>query len=712
MARTLLFAVGLLCWTGLSGQTLSLDTLPPRSTHSIYPPVAPHYIYPPVAPIHYLPEAAVVGAAPNESMQAADAAHAVTSLLPREIQHVGTPALAPALEAVTGLDIRTRGPLGVQSDLSIRGGTFEQAALYVDGIRWSAPQTAHHLLNLPIEPSLLSGLEVVRGGTGAFAGVGAFAGSLHLSLAPDPLNPFTQIDLEGGSYGWRRAAMSASWNAPGLIQRVAVSHSTTDGYQENTDAMITRAMWIGDWTGKHQGRWRALLGFEEKAFGAQSFYTAAYPHQFEATGSAMAQLTWRRFARWESFAGFHARYHRDRFELYREGPAWYEETADGLFVRDGVGGVPADTAAFWYGGPNQHRSFTSGLTARTTHHHGRGRLTLGADSRIEAVRSNVLGVARDSVSDFPLGAERVNTDLFASERWLSGDGQLRVSATLGANLNTQFGARVLPALDAVYRFGSNRGEIMHPWAAFASIGRSVRHPSYTDLYYQGGASGRADLQPEVADQIELGLRWRQRRVLHTQLAAPRPLTGMGVELAGWLRRGSDLIDWVLLPGSDEFQAANLTTTVHRGIEVAADYQVEPSHPLFFQSVRASFAATDAAVEQGDYESSYALDIVRSKADLLATFLFPGRLVLEVRATRQARSGQYRTVEGEVTDYAPFTVAGLGLSRSFFQGQLRGFVRADNAFNAEYVDFGNVLQPGRWWRAGITWRPKRGTEETP
>ena len=681
---------------GFTGQiTLPLDSLPSR----ILPP--------PSFAIHYLPEAPVVGAAPHGPTSALDAPHAVTALLAGEIQQAGTPALAPALETLPGVDIRTRGPLGVQADLGIRGGTFEQAALYVDGIRWSAPQTAHHLLNLPFDPTFLSSVEVVRGGTSAFGGVGAFAGSVHLALAHDPLNPFVQASLEGGAYGWKRAALAASWGTSALHQRASVSHSRTDGYSENTDALVTRATWIGDWTGRVDGRWRALVGMEEKSFGAQSFYSAAYPHQFEATGSTVGQVTWRRFRKWNSLAGAYARLHRDRFELYRIGPAWYQAGADGRYVRAGMAGVPADTAAAWYAGPNRHRSLTAGLTGRTSLHHHRHRLTLGADARFEAVRSNVLGVLVDSTAVLSKGAERFNVDAFVSERLATASDNAAMTVTLGLNANSRFGVRLLPALNGRLRLGSgrSRGENWEPWTVFASAGRSIRHPSYTDLYYQGGARGRADLQPELADQVELGVRWQQRKVWHPQLGGAAPLHRLGADAAIWLRRGTDLIDWILQPESAEFEAANLTETLHRGVEVAGFFQTEGMSTQRLRHLRVSFTATDASTESVEFTSSYALDVIGNKADLMTTWLLPKQVLLEVRATRQDRLGTYRDAAGGEVEYAPFTWVGAGLSRGFLAGRLRIFTRVDNIFDAEFVDFGSVVQPGRWWRAGVTWKAK-------
>ena len=70
--------------------------------------------------------------------QAASPRNLVT-LDAESITEVRQPSLDGLLETVPGIDARQRGPWGAQTDLSIRGGTFEQVALWVDGIRWSAP---------------------------------------------------------------------------------------------------------------------------------------------------------------------------------------------------------------------------------------------------------------------------------------------------------------------------------------------------------------------------------------------------------------------------------------------------------------------------------------------------------------------------------------------------------------------------------------------
>ena len=69
-----------------------------------------------------------------------------------KLQIETTPArsLAEILSFVPGVDIRQRGVTGVQSDVSIRGGSFEQTLMLLNGIKLSDPQTGHHMMNIPV----------------------------------------------------------------------------------------------------------------------------------------------------------------------------------------------------------------------------------------------------------------------------------------------------------------------------------------------------------------------------------------------------------------------------------------------------------------------------------------------------------------------------------------------------------------------------------
>src|SRR6476646_11025513 len=63
------------------------------------------------------------------------------------------------LKYVPGVEVQSRGPLGAQSDISIRGGTFQQVLVILDGIRLNDPNTGHFTSYIPISPEEIDRIE-------------------------------------------------------------------------------------------------------------------------------------------------------------------------------------------------------------------------------------------------------------------------------------------------------------------------------------------------------------------------------------------------------------------------------------------------------------------------------------------------------------------------------------------------------------------------
>ena len=81
--------------------------------------------------------------------------------------------LIDALEYTAQVDIRQRGLLGVQSDLSIRGGNPDQNAIILNKINITDPQTGHNNFTLPIDIDDVERVEIIVGQTGRASGVAA-----------------------------------------------------------------------------------------------------------------------------------------------------------------------------------------------------------------------------------------------------------------------------------------------------------------------------------------------------------------------------------------------------------------------------------------------------------------------------------------------------------------------------------------------------------
>ena len=611
-------------------------------------------------------------------------------------------SVSEALEFMPGLDVRSRGAWGVQTDVSIRGGSYEQTALRIDGVRWSAPHTGHHLMNVPIDPEDLGHVELVKSGAGPWAGVGAFAGSLLMNSRPNTARNAASFSAELGTFDWQRLRAHADFVTGPVNQSVSLSRASTSGHVPNSDAVINR-LYYSISGGERAALWKGLLAVESKAFGAQNFYTSVYPNQFEATDVVVGQFNLnQQQGRLTLSSAVHARIHQDRFELFREGTDWYEFTSDSFYVRPAPMlssySLP-DTAGLyapgmsWYTGANEHQSGVFAVNGLVQWLGDEIVWTAAADVRTEQIRSNRLGTPREIENErYPLGDARQNIDAYASGKYESDSGRIQAEGTMGVNGNSRFGWFGLPALSASWAWDESQSGRL-----FASAGRSVRHPSFTDLYYNiGGAIGSETLQPEEATQAEVGIRWSVNSIQSGRVM---------METTRFIRKGKNLIDWIRLDGSTVFEAKNLEAIDFMGGDVTVDYS-RPEVSSHFQLLNARISATwlDASRNAEGFTSSYVLDYMRAKYDAVLHFGHDGPLTAIIRGSMQNRNqtvvfdneGELLQLWGAEVRYADQDDSGLNWT---------AHLRVDNAFDAQYADQGVVIQPGRMMRFGVTfeWR---------
>ena len=619
-------------------------------------------------------------ATPGE-IEAKDSPRSISVISSEEIIQSGAVSIGETLELVTGVDLRQRGALGVQSDLTIRGGSFEQVALLVNGVRWSAPHTGHHLMDITFDPEDIHRIEVVRGGASPFVGKGAFSGAVQLFTGPASSNK-TLLSIGAGSFGLFRAKATVDFGSTNVRHRVALSRTSTSGYGENTDA----AMILGSYAStvsSDLGLFKFQLGVADKAFGAQNFYTASYPSQYEETRTLQSQLSWEKsLGDFNLFAAAYVRSHTDRFELYRESEGYYEPTADGLFV------MGDDTAATWYRGPNRHISIVKGVTMNALHSSSLGKTAFRVDLRDEAIYSNLLGTVEGAVggayegdSIYSRADLRFTNEVALSHRIESG----RFASTLNVSVIGMDSWRfILPGADLTMRLDTDGNAL---W--FGSVNRSVRQPSFTDLYYNlGGAQGSIDLEPELSDNFETGVRINM---------ALSETSAIKFEHTAFIRQGHNLIDWVRYEGSLTTQAANLRDVTFNGVETSLLLRCKNNN-----SIGVSYTFIKASESSVGFESNYVLDFLRHKLDIRTSLSLPADLTLSLRYSLQDREGGYYSpVEGEEIEFLPVGLLGATLSREFMDGKLKANVRVDNALDVALVDIGNVMLPGRWVRASLT-----------
>ena len=116
-----------------------------------------------------------------------------------------------ALRLNPAIDIRERGGKGIQADISIRGGSYDQTMVLLNGIDFSDARTGHQSHSLPVDLDIVGKIDIISGLTG----IGAYSGALN--IVTTPLRPnYMRAELSGGAYGYLYSNISGSVTKNGL----------------------------------------------------------------------------------------------------------------------------------------------------------------------------------------------------------------------------------------------------------------------------------------------------------------------------------------------------------------------------------------------------------------------------------------------------------------------------------------------------------------
>nr|MBD3622899.1 TonB-dependent receptor [Sunxiuqinia sp.] len=324
-----------------------------------------------------------------------------------------------------------------------------------------------------------------------------------------------------------------------------------------------------------------------------------------------------------------------------------------------------------------------------------GKTAFGAEFRSENIWSNVLGEDMDEPIDVP-GEEgqeftrshsRTTVSYFAEHTFYLG----RLTASGGAMANwisdLNYEWNIYPGLDLGY-------QLTNALKAYGSFNKSLRMPTFTDLYYNGPTNkGNPDLKPEKSTTIEGGLKL-DNRFLHLQ--------------AGYYHRvGEDLIDWVR--ESEEFlwETRNLTEIKSHGFELIVALNIPEllGQPFFIRKINTNYSYNKLDKSQSDYLSNYALDNLKHKFVFSVDQKVWKNLQASWNFRFQDRNGTYGEFEdtqyvGEA-DYVSFWLTDLKVYWKTDKLQLSGSI--SNLFDQRYVDLGNIEQPGRWISFGVNYQ---------
>ena len=181
---------------------------------------------------------------------------------------------------------------------------------------------------------------------------------------------------------------------------------------------------------------------------------------------------------------------------------------------------------------------------------------------------------------------------------------------------------------------------------------------------------------------------------------------MQLEQLIFRRQGQNLIDWATPNGESTTYAINLREVTFSGLETVVNVIPKRSTnaPGQARYARFGFTTMEASESSEGFESNYVLDGLKTKIDASFGVNLDLGLLLDVRYSYQDRLGGFISAESdEEEEYEPFPLLSFTLSRHFANEAFRAYVRVDNALDLNYVDLGNIEQPGRWVRLGVAYQ---------
>lgn len=550
-----------------------------------------------------------------------------------------------ALRLSPAVDTRERGGKGIQTDISIRGGSFDQTMITLNGINFTDARTGHQSHSLPIDINAVSAINVIDG----VSGVGAYAGAVDIRTAP--LYPrYISVEASGGAYGYGYGSLAGGYTTDRLSLLVTGSARRSGGYTHNTDFMNYNGYARLSYSSPKAGLFDIQAGYQNRAFGANGFYSLSYPDQFERTSTALASLRWlRQGERLRLTANVSYRMNTDRFEL----------------IRGDESKVPF----------NHHITDNIGAEAGMGYRWAAGETSVGIDVTYNHIYSTVLGDECDPKRirgidyDHRKGRTTVNTTLRHEKRWR----RLSLNGAVGVS-RSDYGTDALWNIGAGYNAG-------RCWSFGAGVVESMRLPTYTDLYYTAaGYRSDRNLSPEHALTYHVSAQYRR--------------SGWDAGLYTYYRRGRNVIDWVKQAADDDWQSMQITEMNTLGAELSLAYVTEG----WMRRASIGYGYIHQNSDSKGYISKYALDHMRNKLSARLDTAPARRLTVSVTGTLYDRIGSYAGRDGAVHSYSPYFL--LDARAAYDIWKMRVFVDATNITSAVYYDYGGLRMPDCWVSAGV------------
>ncbi|RXK58994.1 TonB-dependent receptor [Lacibacter luteus] len=581
------------------------------------------------------------------------------------LQKLPVQSIDELLRYVPGVEVQSRGPMGAQGDITIRGGTFQQVLVILDGIRLNDPLTGHFNAYIPISPAEIDRIEILKGASSAIYGTEAVGGVVHIiskTFANKKQNNGHKINaqLTAGDYGLFNTQAGFSMHqknttaSVGLLTNNAKGQALrgTKGYFNLTTISASVKQQLNENTSIAY-----RFGYDDRDFNAQNFYTT-----FLSDTATEAVVS-----RWHHVKLQHQK-NKHRFSF----DAGYKQ-ADDVYRFNKLGTANSN-----------HSSLLQGLALYDYSINDKATITAGTQFISRKIESNDRG-----------NHEVSNAGAFVVLNQKIGE-NFQLNPAVRVDWNERSGWEFIPQLNASYRYESLllRG----------SIGRTTRDADFTERFnnynktgLKSGRIGNPDLSSETSLSYEFGADY---------FLSP----DLKVSVTWFERFQDDMIDYVSTtyanmprktnldptPSNTYLLASNISKVNTTGIETDVQYnhKFNEQHSL---SGGIGFIWMRSRSNNG-VPSLY----ISNHAKELLTF----NAMYRYKKIGIGLNGLYKNRKPQ-NIAAPF----VPISKDYFllntrvdlfllKDKLSVFVQADNIFNRRYSDLLGSFMPQRWVMGGV------------
>lgn len=565
------------------------------------------------------------------------------------------------LRYLPGIEVQARGPMGSQSDIVIRGGTFQQVLVVLDGLRLNDPNSGHFTGYIPVAPSEIDRIEIVKGASSAIYGSEAVGGVIHIitkTFVAKQHEDKKQLALQatGGEYGlWginagghyqkKHTAVSAgivSNNADGQQQR------GTTGYFNNNTASFSVGHYFNE-----KLHVSVRSAYDKRKFSAQNFYTT-----FKSdTANETVETFW------------------NQLNLtYKKGSNKFSADAGYKQVKDRYAFNSA-------GAPNRNTSTLLQLS--------------GSYEHVLSVNTSLTGGIQVQNKKI-ISNDRGNHQLIQAAGYFvlhQSFGSLSIMPALRVDHTENSGTELVPQLNISYK--KNDLQLR------GSAGKTIRQADFTERYNNynktfvaSGSIGNPNLEAEHSFSYELGADLFVKNIFKISATA-------------FKRDQQQLIDWTPTPYNQMPRKNNLSPTgiyalakniakvntsgfetdiqftkrINTSQKIWAmlgflwlDSKSSDSIPSFYLSSHATFSSNFSVA----WENKFVAISVNG--------IYKKRRAQSAAAINAALSPQYFVMNTKAEIFV------WKRSSVFFQ--------ADNLFNKNYSDLLGSQMPGRWLMGGV------------